>query len=144
MIAAGVEAALADILSPLVALPENNEEEDSDSTDYPERQLANEWAARDPTAIKQVDELLASAGLTMDSVCAQAFASEINNIERIDYLTTVAEARRNAALREIDRHRATLAQMLRDTVRDAEEAEFETVKLPKAIGPEKRISKNAA
>ena len=39
---------------------------------YDERdQLVRGWAARHKTAIKQVDRLLASAGLTMDAVMAQ-------------------------------------------------------------------------
>jgi hypothetical protein len=36
-----------------------------------EEELAKAWAARDQNAIKRVDKLLASAGLTMDAVMAQ-------------------------------------------------------------------------
>src|SRR5215472_18174081 len=37
--------------------------------------LARAWAARDKAAIKRVDELLASAVLTMDAVMAQTFCT---------------------------------------------------------------------
>ena len=37
--------------------------------------LVEKWAKRDPSAIKQVDELLAGIGVTMESVQAQARSS---------------------------------------------------------------------
>jgi hypothetical protein len=40
--------------------------------------LARAWAARDKAAIKRFDELLASAGLTMDAVMAQTFYAPIS------------------------------------------------------------------
>jgi hypothetical protein len=51
LIAAGTEEALKDILSSLIELSENeNEEDDLDTIDC--RQLAREWVARDRAAIK--------------------------------------------------------------------------------------------
>src|ERR1035437_4652601 len=44
--------------------------------------LANDWAAGDPAAIECVNVSLASAGLTMDNVVAQAVSSELDKIER--------------------------------------------------------------
>jgi hypothetical protein len=41
-------------------------------------------------------------------------------------LITIAEGRRNATFREIERHRAAFARALRDKVRDVE-AEFKVV-----------------
>jgi hypothetical protein len=82
---------------------------------------------------------LESAGLTVDSVFAKVLANDITSVEKIDYLTAVAEGRRNAVLREIDRHRATLSLTLRDTLRNAEEdARVASIASPKAL------SKNAA
>lgn len=52
---------------------------------------------------------------------------EIDMIERVDRLATMAEARRNAALREIERHRSSFAQNLRQIVNDVQEAEFEVI-----------------
>ena len=49
--------------------------------------------------------MLKKAGLTMDDVMAEAFAKEIDSFERFDRMLASAEARRNNALREIDRHR---------------------------------------
>jgi hypothetical protein len=93
----------------------------------PEHLLAKKWAAKNPAATKRVDKILAKANISMDSLCAKALASEINIIERIDRLATVAEARRNATLREIERHRANLAQILRDKLRHEEQAEYKII-----------------
>jgi hypothetical protein len=48
-------------------------------------------------------------------------------IERIDRLATIAESRRNASLREIDRRRAVLGEALRGSVKEVEDAEFQVV-----------------
>jgi hypothetical protein len=55
------------------------------------RNLAEAWAARERSAIKQVDKLLASAGLTMDAVMAQALSLKLDDIERIDRMIATAE-----------------------------------------------------
>jgi hypothetical protein len=83
-------------------------------------ELAEEYARREPDAIKLVNELLASSGLTMHDMMAKGFTQEIDVIERIDRLIAIAETRRNASLREIDRHRAVLGDALRRNVQDAE------------------------
>src|SRR5262249_17531892 len=67
--------------------------------------LAEAWAARQRSAIKRVDKLLASAGLTMDAVMAQALSLKLDDIERIDRMIASAEGSRNAILREVDRYR---------------------------------------
>jgi len=71
------------------------------------RDVAQAWATREPGAIRQVDELLASAGFTMDAVMAQTLSLSLDDIERIDRMIATAEGRRNAILREVDRHRTT-------------------------------------
>jgi hypothetical protein len=153
-----MEEALADSISTFVDLPAEDEfsdqtepEEDEDPSEPEDdkdcitpSELAAAWASHDPVAIKQANELLASAGRTMDSVIALAFERELHNIERIERLLTVAEARRNATLRDIDRHRATLARTLRDKLADAEDAEFEIVGPSKTIEPIRLASKHAA
>jgi hypothetical protein len=90
------------------------------------RALAKAWAKRDPGAIKEVDVLLASADLTMDAVMAQTLALKLDAVERIDRMIMSAEARRNAVLREVDRHRASVAQALRRAA-NVEDAQFEEV-----------------
>jgi hypothetical protein len=66
-------------------------------------------------------------GLTMDAVVAQALLADIDSFERIDRMVMNAEARRNAALRELERHRTTLALALRQASDDVVEADFEDV-----------------
>ena len=74
-----------------------------------------------------VDAALAAAGLTMDAVMAQTLALKIDEVERIDRMIAGAEARRNVALREIDRHRATLAAALRQAADEVLDAEFKEI-----------------
>jgi hypothetical protein len=108
--------------------PSADELED-ESSDYElsTEELAERWAARDPQAIEEVNEQLASKGLTVEDVTAQALSAEIENFERIDRMVMNAEARRNAALRELERHRMTLAQALRQASDNVIDADFEEV-----------------
>jgi hypothetical protein len=105
--------------------------------------LALEWEAREAAAIAQVEEVLASCNLTMDTVYSPALVRYLDEIERIDRLTAIAEGRRNAVFREIDRHRATLAQALRGKVHEIEDAEFETIG-PQAAAPKSVSDRSAA
>lgn len=70
----------------------------------------------------------------MDSITAKALAEGFDYIERIDRLTTIAENRRNASLREIDRHRAVLGESLRRSVQEIEDGEFEVIEPTPAKG----------
>jgi len=91
---------------------------------YPDQvDLAEAWAAGDKGAIKRVDELLTSAGLTMDAVMAQTFCTHLNECALIDRMIADAEARRDDALHEIERHRATWGQELRRVVQEAEKTQ---------------------
>jgi hypothetical protein len=90
--------------------------------------LAKRWAERNPAAIKEVDKVLASAGVTMDgAVMAQTLSLKISDIERMDRLIMNAEVRRNVVLLEIDRHRASLGQALRRASEEPAEAQLEVV-----------------
>jgi hypothetical protein len=89
--------------------------------------LADDWAEGQKRAIKKVDKLLASAGLTMDAVMAETLAINLDAIERIDRMIAAAEARRHDILREIERHRATWDQSLRRSAQQAEDVEFKVV-----------------
>ena len=100
--------------------------------------LSKQWAERDRQAIKEVDKLLVSMGLTMDAVVAQALLADIDSFERIDRMVMNVEARRNAALREMERHRTTLAQALRQASDDVVEADFEDV------APDSRAQRDVA
>ena len=94
--------------------------------------LAQECVRRKPGAIKLIDKVLARAGSSIDALMAKALAEDLDNIERIDRLTTVAETRRNAMLREIDRRRAVLAEALRRQVQEVEVEYEEVEKTPAA------------
>jgi hypothetical protein len=89
------------------------------------RALADQWVAGGRRAARRVDALLAATGLGRGAVTARTLALHIDEIERIDRMTTLAEARRAAALQEIERHRAALAQGLRRALaaEDADDAD---------------------
>src|SRR5262249_47231608 len=120
---------LQQILKPLVGFLE-------------EEKLAKAWAARDQSAIKRVDKLLASAGLTMDAVMAQTLSISLDDIERIDRMIATAEMRRNAILHEVDRHRTTWGEELRRAAQQAEDAEFKAHRGP--IGQNENCSVSTA
>src|SRR5262249_61084026 len=112
-----------------------------DARDHKAEELVQQYAQHEPDAVAKIQELLTDAGVSMDAFMAKALAEKIDVIERIDRLTTVAESRRNAALREIDRRRVVLGEALRRSVQEVEDAEFadgELVLEPPAEG------KNAA
>jgi hypothetical protein len=88
------------------------------------------WATGIPDDINRVKKLLASANLSVDAVTALTVANKISEIERIDGLVMNAEMRRNAALREIERHRTTFGKALRSATDEVVDAEFEPVEAP--------------
>jgi hypothetical protein len=71
--------------------------------------------------------VLADAGLTMDAVAARTFSVRIGDFERISRMTQAAEARRNAALHELDIHRASFALRLRRALHAVEEIELRVI-----------------
>src|SRR5262249_25091018 len=93
-----------------------------------------EYTQRTPAAITRINKLLAAAGRSMDSLTANALTSRFDNIERVDRLTTIAENRRNSALREIDRRRAVFGESLRRSVQEIEDGEFEVIEPAPAVG----------
>jgi hypothetical protein len=89
--------------------------------------LAHGWAVRKPEFVEKLRSYLRRTELSMDVVMAQALHIALNDIERIDGMIMKAEARRNAALREIERHRAALADALRRATESVRDAEFKEV-----------------
>ncbi len=90
-------------------------------------ELIRQWTAHDEGARQAVARTLASAGLTVETAGTRSLAFWIADLERIERMISSAEGRRHAALRELDRHRATLAQTLRRAVADVEDAEFKVI-----------------
>ena len=89
------------------------------------------WAAGDKEARKEVEAALAKAGLTIDEVTAKTLEKKLNSFERLDRMLASAEARRNNALREIDRHRDALGGGVRRSIEEIEDAEFRDVETGK-------------
>jgi hypothetical protein len=55
---------------------------------------------------------------------AQTLSQDLDHIEQIEHMTAVAEARRNNALREIERHRATFSDVPGRNVQQIEEGQI--------------------
>jgi len=90
-------------------------------------QLSQSWAAGDDRARNKVDAILAKAGLTIDEVTARTLESKLDSFERLDRMLASAEARRNNALHEIDRHRQALGGKVRQSIEEIEDADFRDV-----------------
>jgi hypothetical protein len=98
------------------------------------KELVQDYVRCEPNAVTLVDELLTDAGVSMDALMAKALAEKLDDIERIDRLTTIAENRRNASLHEIERRRAVLGETLRRSVQEIEDGEFEVIETTPAQG----------
>jgi hypothetical protein len=98
------------------------------------KELVQEYVRREPDAVTLVHRLLTDAGVSMDGLMARALAQKLNDIERIDRLTSIAESRRNASLHEIERRRAFLGETLRRSVQEIEDGEFEVIEPTLAEG----------
>jgi hypothetical protein len=77
------------------------------------RELAQAWAVGDEAAAQNFHAELVSAGLSVETLTARAVSNNLEKMERIDRMLVRLEARRAAALRELDTHRGPLAQKLR-------------------------------
>jgi hypothetical protein len=75
---------------------------------------------------------------------ANVVANNINTLERIDRMVMTMEARRNAAYREIERHRIGLGERLRRAVEQVEDAEFREVDEKTSIVPHDSSDKDLA
>jgi hypothetical protein len=117
-------AGLERVLTPITGMAEAEE-------------LSLRWAKRDPTAVAQVDQLLASAGLGMDAVMAETFAARMRELDCMERMIASREARRAEALRELARHREASAARLKDGIKKVEDAEYEDIE-PQDAAPKPR------
>jgi hypothetical protein len=90
------------------------------------KELAPEYMQHEPATTSLVDKLLTRANLSIEALMVRELTGALDNIERIDRLITIAENRRNAMLREIDRRRTALGEALRRQLQEVE-GEFEEV-----------------
>jgi hypothetical protein len=101
------------------------------------QELGEKWAAGDRAARKEVEAALAKAGLTIGEATAKTLEEKLDSFERLDRLLASAEARRNNALREIDRHRDALGSSVRRSIEEIEDAEFRDVETDEAAAEAK-------
>jgi hypothetical protein len=98
--------------------------------------LSQGWVAGDERARTKVEAILTKAGMTIDEVTAKTLESKLDSYERLDRMLASLEARRNNALREIDRHRAALGSVVRQSIEEIEDADFRDVETGQATtGP---------
>jgi hypothetical protein len=90
------------------------------------KELVQEYVRGERDAVTLVNEFLTDAGTSVDSFMTKALG---------DRLTAIAETRRNAALREIDRRRAVLGETLRRSVREIEDDDFADGELVPELPP---------
>jgi hypothetical protein len=114
--ACGLEALKTFLCENLPATQANKEEE-----------LMQKYVRREPSAVTLVGKLLAEHNTSMDALVVKELAEKFVDIERMDRLTTIAEGRRNASLREIDRRRTVLGNVVRRTVHDLGQSDYEVI-----------------
>jgi hypothetical protein len=90
--------------------------------------VSRKWAIHDEEAVATVRAALATASLSLQGATAWKTSVKIADFERLDRMITALEARRHNALRELDRHRASLAQRLRRAIAEVEGAELPGVR----------------
>jgi hypothetical protein len=97
-------------------------------------ELVQGYVRREADAMTLVDKLLTEAGETIETFMTEALAKKLDKTERFNRLFAMAESRRNASLREIDRRRAVLGQVLRRVVQEIEDHQFEMIGTTPAKG----------
>ena len=95
--------------------------------EYALLEACHQLGGRKKAAKKEVAGALQKAQLTMEDVMAETLEGKINSFERFDRLLASSEARRNNALREIERHRAALGSAVRQAIDEIQDAEFRDV-----------------
>jgi hypothetical protein len=85
--------------------------------------IARKYFRAEPKAVAVVNKLLAKLHTHIEAVTAEELTGKLPEIAQIDRLIEALESRRNAILREIDRH-ALRAETLRRTVQEVEDAEY--------------------
>ena len=98
-----------------------------DARDRTVKELVQDYAPRESDAVTLIEELLTGAGKSIDVLMAESLEENLDYVERIDRLTTIAEGRRNASLREIERRRPVFSETLRRGVQQIEHDELEVV-----------------
>jgi hypothetical protein len=75
-------------------------------------QLADDWKCGDSDAVEEVQRLLQLGNRSLDEALVPAFSDKLELIEAVDHMILGLEMRRNAAVREFDRHRSSVAALV--------------------------------
>ena len=78
--------------------------------------IANGWARGETKAVQEVETIISEHGLSIDAVMANAFVSQIRELESIERMMATAEIRRDKILNEIEKRRDAITWRLRETV----------------------------
>ena len=88
--------------------------------------IVDNWSEGEAEYLDYVRGVLETNGLSEDAIVAEAFRDQFKVLERIDGLIASYSYRRDAAIRELERRRDSLAKRAREFAKaEAEEAEFE-------------------
>jgi len=96
------------------------------------KEILHQYTRHDPAAVDLVEELIASANVSIDGFMGDALAERLEDIDRIDRLATTAENRRNISLREIERRRALFGESRPS--QEIESDKYEVIELRPAKG----------
>ena len=92
------------------------------------REISDYWSEQVPEYVNYVKELLNANGLSEDAIAAEVFRGQFKTLERVDALIASYGYRRDAAMRELERRRDSLAKRAREFAKaEVEEAVFEEV-----------------
>lgn len=97
--------------------------------------LALGWLDGSENQTSSLEQKLQARGLTVTDVMARAFQLQLPDIERIDRMVAGADQRRDTLLREIERKRAGLGQLLRVAAADVIDVESSTRESSPLFGP---------
>ena len=90
--------------------------------------IARKYLRGEPKSVAVVNKILAKLEMHIEAVTVEELTGQLAEIAEIDRLIEGYERRRSAILREIDRHNARLAETLRRTVQEVEDAEYKVLK----------------
>ena len=97
-------------------------------------ELAKAYARSERKTVAWVNQMLLAEGKTLDAISSEVLANSTNDfeflgtVERIHRLIANAESRRNEILRDLDRHRAILAETLRGRQVEQIDGDFRLIK----------------
>ena len=127
---------LAEDHSDATLAEDNGAPDPSDDAFEAANELARRWVAGDQDAKNKIRKIFATAGRDIEEVVADAKTTALMQtmeaVEPIDRMIMTAESRRNAVVREVDRHRAMLGLQFRRPSEQTHDAEYKVIEDGKA------------